>query len=98
MLEVPVWERGRLNGKLAVVCAAGILACSGGNDRIPDPGRDRASVLQGVLDRFRRESRFPGAVLGAWFADSSVVVVASGVADRSTGAPISETCSSKRRA
>jgi D-alanyl-D-alanine carboxypeptidase len=42
----------------------------------------RAETLRTIVERFRSESRFPGAVVGAWFADSSPVTVAVGFADR----------------
>ena len=66
-------------------------ACGSDDEGVAALSVQRTRALQSVLDRFQRDSRFPGAVLGAWFADSSVVVVTTGVADRSTGAPMPNT-------
>ena len=41
----------------------------------------RRAKLRDVLERFRAESKFPGAVAGAWFSDGSSVVAAVGLAD-----------------
>ena len=50
----------------------------------------RSAKLREVLERFRLESHFPGAVAGAWFADGSAVKVAVGFADRDQRTPMSE--------
>jgi len=50
----------------------------------------RSAKLREVLERFRAESHFPGAVAGAWFADGSTVTVAVGLADRDRGTPMTE--------
>jgi CubicO group peptidase (beta-lactamase class C family) len=50
--------------------------------------QQRTAALQEVLERFHRESKFPGAVAGAWFADSSTIVVAVGTADRDRATPM----------
>jgi D-alanyl-D-alanine carboxypeptidase len=50
----------------------------------------RAETLRTILERFRSESRFPGAVAAAWFRDSSSVVVAVGLADRDLRLPMTE--------
>src|SRR4026209_2704472 len=49
--------------------------------------RHRTETLQGILDQFQAASRFPGAVAGAWFSNSSSIVMASGLADRDRQAP-----------
>jgi D-alanyl-D-alanine carboxypeptidase len=49
---------------------------------------EREQLLRTVLQRFHAESRFPGAVAGAWFADNSTVVVAVGEADREVKTPM----------
>jgi D-alanyl-D-alanine carboxypeptidase len=43
---------------------------------------ERTDSLRAVLERFHAESRFPGAVAGAWFADGSTIAVGVGLADR----------------
>jgi D-alanyl-D-alanine carboxypeptidase len=48
----------------------------------------RAETLRALVEQFRSESHFPGAVAGAWFADNSSVVVAVGVADRELRIPM----------
>ena len=48
----------------------------------------REQVLKTVLEKFHSESRFPGAVAGAWFSDNSSVVVAVGFADRDRRVPM----------
>ena len=55
----------------------------------PTPA-SRSAKLREVLERFRAESHFPGAVAGAWFADGSTVTVAVGLADRDRGTPMTE--------
>jgi D-alanyl-D-alanine carboxypeptidase len=50
----------------------------------------RSAKLREVLERFRNESHFPGAVAGAWFADGSPVTVAVGFADRDRRTPMTE--------
>ena len=50
----------------------------------------RAETLRTIVERFRSESRFPGAVAGAWFADGSSVVVAVGLADRDLRLPMTD--------
>jgi D-alanyl-D-alanine carboxypeptidase len=50
----------------------------------------RAAILKGIIEQFRVESRFPGAVAGAWFADSSSVAVSVGLADRKIAAPMTD--------
>jgi D-alanyl-D-alanine carboxypeptidase len=81
--------------RVALACAVAVLAsmtaCARPPARDAELASRRAATLRDVLERFRRESRFPGAVLGAWFADGSQVVVASGIADRVTGAPMPDT-------
>jgi len=51
----------------------------------------RRAKLRDVIDRFRADSKFPGAVAGAWFSDGSSVVVAVGLADRERRTPMRET-------
>lgn len=50
----------------------------------------RAATLRTVVEKFYAESRFPGAVAGAWFADDSSAVVAVGLADRDQRLPMPE--------
>jgi D-alanyl-D-alanine carboxypeptidase len=50
----------------------------------------RERTLRTILERFRSESRFPGSVAGAWFEDSSSVVVAVGLADRESASPMTK--------
>jgi D-alanyl-D-alanine carboxypeptidase len=46
------------------------------------------TALRQVLERYQAESRFPGAVAGAWLAGGSAVVSAVGVADRDRASPM----------
>jgi D-alanyl-D-alanine carboxypeptidase len=76
--------------RIAVLALAGLFACTPGS-RVSDQKLERRSAaLRSVLERFHAQSRFPGAVAGAWFADGSSVAVAVGVADRETKTPMPE--------
>lgn len=79
----------------AIACAALLLsslaACERQKARDRELASRREAALRSVLDRFRAESRFPGAVLGAWYADGSQITVASGIADRSTQSTMPDT-------
>jgi len=76
---------------LVVLLAAGCARRSDFNSRATSRLQDsRAATLRRVVEKFHAESRFPGAVAGAWFADNSSVVVAVGVADRDKRLPMTE--------
>ena len=66
----------------------GVLAVAGCGGRSSALHQRRSAALREVLERFHRESKFPGAVAGAWFADSSTIVVAVGTADRDRATPM----------
>lgn len=80
-----------------VLCAAVLLtvACTAGEDaeqrRSTALQEARREKLHQIVERFRAESKFPGAVAGAYFADSSTIVAAVGVADRERGTPMPDT-------
>ena len=73
-------------GRMAWIAAALVVTgCARGTQDVKE---QRTAALQRVLDRFHEESRFPGAVAGAWFADGSTVVAAAGVLDRNLASPM----------
>ena len=52
---------------------------------------NRTVALSAILERFRAESHFPGAVGAAWIAsDSSVIAAAVGLADRDLRTPMTD--------
>lgn len=65
--------------RIGRICRAAVACCS-----VASAGSAQATepVLREILERFRSESHFPGAVLGAWRAGSPPIVVAVGLADR----------------
>lgn len=65
---------------IALLCLAG--ACGRPAAEAERRDSERRDTLRAVLERFHAESRFPGAVAGAWFADGSTVSVGVGLADR----------------
>jgi D-alanyl-D-alanine carboxypeptidase len=76
----------RLAGVWCVAIAALVLAaCAGGSASVVDR---HSAALQQALERYHAESRFPGAVAGAWLSDGSTVVAAAGVADRDRRSPM----------
>ena len=50
----------------------------------------RRAKLRAILERFHGQSRFPGVVAGAYFADGSSLTVAVGLADRDLRTPMPE--------
>jgi D-alanyl-D-alanine carboxypeptidase len=66
----------------------GLLALAGCGGRSSALHQQRTAALREVLERFHHESKFPGAVAGAWFADGSTIVVAVGTADRDRATPM----------
>jgi len=50
--------------------------------------QQRTATLERLLERFHAESKFPGAVAGAWLPDGSTVVAAVGLADRDRASPM----------
>jgi D-alanyl-D-alanine carboxypeptidase len=65
-----------------------LLAVAGCGDRASALHRRRTAALRAVLERFHHDSKFPGAVAAAWFADSSTIVVAVGTGDRDRATPM----------
>jgi D-alanyl-D-alanine carboxypeptidase len=62
-----------------------ILGCSSGN---PPKNEAAPADLAALIERLRLEVGAPGAILGVASADGNVQVVASGVADRESGKPL----------
>lgn len=65
-----------------VLCLTSAVNCA-------DTSQD-ATKLREVIERFRNESKFPGAIAGAWFANGSSAVAAVGLADRDQQTPMTE--------
>jgi D-alanyl-D-alanine carboxypeptidase len=57
-------------------------ACETGRDPVAELRQQRDSTLRAVITRFHASSKFPGAVAGAWFTDSTTIAVGVGLADR----------------
>ena len=72
---------------LAAGCAPRSDSRSPAKSRLQE---SRAATLRTVVEKFHAESRFPGAVAGAWFTDNTTAVVAVGVADRDRRLPMTE--------
>jgi D-alanyl-D-alanine carboxypeptidase len=79
----------RLPRGIVIVALAATAGCAKA-EKPDDRQATRAATLRTVIERFRAESRFPGAVVGAWFADSSSVVISVGSVDRGQKTPMPE--------
>ena len=77
-------------GALTALVAVTVASCVPAEDIAARRQRAREETLRNVVERFRSESRFPGAVAGAWFTDNSSVVVAVGLVDRDRRLPMTE--------
>jgi D-alanyl-D-alanine carboxypeptidase len=78
---------------LRCACILAVLVFADGcrrDNQVSALRAQREATLREVLTTFHAESNFPGAVLGAWFPDSMVIVVATGMADRATSAPMTD--------
>jgi D-alanyl-D-alanine carboxypeptidase len=73
-----------------ILMACLLIGCASPGNRAESLRATRAATIRTTLDKFRSESRFPGAVVGAWFADSSSVGVAAGLADRDLKSPMTD--------
>ncbi len=73
-----------------IVLASLLFGCMSAETPASRLRDSRAATLRTALEEFRSESRFPGAVVGAWFADGSSVVVAAGLADRDLRSPMTD--------
>jgi D-alanyl-D-alanine carboxypeptidase len=73
-----------------VVIAAMLIGCAPARPPAGPSQAGRADTLRAILERFRSESRFPGAVAGAWFADGSSAIAAVGLADRDLQSPMTD--------
>jgi D-alanyl-D-alanine carboxypeptidase len=81
----------KANSALRRICVVISLIALGscGRDQHESALRERrAAILRQVFTEFHSQSRFPGGVIGAWFRDGTIVVVATGVADRTTNTPM----------
>jgi D-alanyl-D-alanine carboxypeptidase len=70
------------NTRLVLLLTLLVPACDRPADEAAVLRQRRDSTLRAVVERFHGSSKFPGAVAGAWFADSTSVAVGVGLADR----------------
>lgn len=83
-------QRALVGALTPLVVAVGIATCATPNPPDRRLQAARSTTLRAILTKFHAESRFPGAVAGAWFRDGSSVRVAVGVADRAAQLPMPE--------
>ena len=73
-----------------ILLASLLFGCASAGTPASRLQASRAATIRTTLERFHSESRFPGAVVGAWFADSTSVAVAVGLADRDLRSPMTD--------